>query len=236
VYREKISGAAGRRQQLEKLLRLISEGDVVLMTRLDRLARSTRDLLNILDKIGTAGAQFKSLRETWADTTTPVGKQMITIIGGIAEFERELIRARTGDGIRRAKAAGVQMGEPPKPTKHQHREVLARLNRGETLTDIARSYAVSHMTISRIRRSTQRPSGRRAGSCPSLPRPMMTGGFKTWARGFRRGARSIGMQDKKNRRRCFDLKADMEALAKTLSDVRLIIIDPVSAGRRIGWE
>jgi DNA invertase Pin-like site-specific DNA recombinase len=151
VYREKISGAAGRRPQLEKLLRVISEGDVVLVTRLDRLARSTRDLLNILDKIGKAGAQFKSLRETWADTTTPVGKLMITIIGGIAEFERELIRARTGDGIRRAKAAGVHMGRPSKLTKHQQCEVLARLDRGETLTEIARSYAVSHMTISRVK-------------------------------------------------------------------------------------
>jgi DNA invertase Pin-like site-specific DNA recombinase len=151
VYREKISGVAARRPQLEKLLRVIREGDVVLVTRLDRLARSTRDLLNILDKFGKAGAQFKSLRETWADTTTPVGKLMITIIGGIAEFERELIRARTGDGIRRAKAAGVHMGRPPKLTKHQQREVLARLDRGETLTEIARSYAVSHMTISRIK-------------------------------------------------------------------------------------
>jgi len=151
VYREKISGVAARRPQLEKLLHIIGPGDVVLVTRLDRLARSTRDLLNILDKIGKAGAQFKSLRETWADTTTPVGKLMITIIGGIAEFERELIRARTGDGIRRAKAAGVHMGRPPKLTKHQQREVLARLDRGETLTEIARSYAVSHMTISRIK-------------------------------------------------------------------------------------
>jgi DNA invertase Pin-like site-specific DNA recombinase len=113
------------------LLHIIGPGDVVLVIRLDRLARSTRDLLNILDKIGKADAQFKSLRETWADTTTQVGRLMVTIIGGIAEFERELIRARTGDGIRRAKAAGVHMGRPSKLTKHQQREVLARLARGE---------------------------------------------------------------------------------------------------------
>ena len=152
VYREKISGVAARRPQLEKLLHIIAPGDVVLVTRLDRLARSTRDLLNILDKIGKADAQFKSLRETWADTTTPVGRLMVTIIGGIAEFERELIRARTGDGIRRAKAAGVHMGRPSKLTKHQQREVLARLARGvETLVEIARTYNVSHMTISRLK-------------------------------------------------------------------------------------
>ena len=152
VYRETASGAATNRPQLAKLLRVISEGDVVLVTRLDRLARSTRDLLNILDKISKAGAQFRSLRETWADTTTPAGRLMVTIIGGIAEFERELIRARTGDGIRKAKAAGVHMGRPSKLSKHQQREALTRLARGnETLVEIARSYAVSHMTISRLR-------------------------------------------------------------------------------------
>jgi DNA invertase Pin-like site-specific DNA recombinase len=152
VFREKISGVAARRPQLEKLLHIIGPGDVVLVTRLDRLARSTRDLLNVLDKIGKAEAQFKSLRETWADTTTPVGRLMVTIIGGIAEFERELIRVRTGDGIRRAKAAGVHMGRPSKLTKHQQQEVLARLARGEeTLVEIARTYNVSHMTISRLK-------------------------------------------------------------------------------------
>jgi DNA invertase Pin-like site-specific DNA recombinase len=101
--------------------------------------------LNILDKIGKAGAQFKSLGETWADTTSPAGRLMITIIGGIAEFERELIRARTGDGIKRAKAAGVHMGRPSKLDKHQQREALARLARGdETLVEIARSCRQSH--------------------------------------------------------------------------------------------
>ena len=104
---------------------------------------------------------------------------MVTIIGGIAEFERELIRARTGDGIRRAKAAGVHMGRPPKLTKHQQWEVLARLYQGEeTLVEIARSYAVSHMTISRIKAqyaAAQRAArgvfcpdgrGRHFGLCP----------------------------------------------------------------------
>jgi DNA invertase Pin-like site-specific DNA recombinase len=94
VYREKISGASSNRPQLQKLLHLLGPGDVVLVTRLDRLARSTRDLLNILDRINRAGAQFRSLRETWADTTSPAGRLTITIIGGIAEFERELANRR----------------------------------------------------------------------------------------------------------------------------------------------
>jgi DNA invertase Pin-like site-specific DNA recombinase len=127
---------------------------------------------------GKAGAQFKSLREVWTDTTTPHGRLMVTMLAGIAEFERELIRARTGDGISRAKAAGVHMGRPPKLTKHQRQEVLARLDRGEeTLTEIARSYAVSHMTILAVRDDShalnaliedQRRSRLRVPNTPSL--------------------------------------------------------------------
>jgi DNA invertase Pin-like site-specific DNA recombinase len=88
----------------------LDAGDVLMVTRLDRLARSTRDLLNILDAIGKAGAGFKSLGDTWADTTTPHGRLMLTVLGGLAEFERELILARTGDGRARAKARGVRFG------------------------------------------------------------------------------------------------------------------------------
>ena len=151
VYSEKVSGAKTDRAELAKLLKRLGPGDVLMVTRLDRLARSTRDLLNILHQLGERQVGFKSLADAWADTTTPHGRLLVTMLAGIAEFERELIRARTGDGIRRAKAAGVHMGRPPKLTKHQQREVLARLDRGETLTEIARSYAVSHMTISRIK-------------------------------------------------------------------------------------
>lgn len=152
VYREKISAVAAHRPELAKLLRVVNEGDVLIVTRLDRLARSTRDLLNLLDRIGKAGAGFRSLADPWADTTTPHGRLMLTVIGGIAEFERELIRARTADGIKRAKAAGIHMGRPPKLTKHQQREVLARLAAGtETEAQIGRSYNVSQMTISRLK-------------------------------------------------------------------------------------
>ena len=83
------------------------------MTRLDRLARSTRDLLNILDTVAKAGAGFKSLADAWADTTTAHGRLMLTVLGGLAEFERALIIARTGDGRVRAKARGVRFGRPP---------------------------------------------------------------------------------------------------------------------------
>jgi DNA invertase Pin-like site-specific DNA recombinase len=107
------------------VIKRLDEGDVLLVTRLDRLARSTRDLLNTLDTIAKRGAAFRSLADSWADTTTPHGKLMPTILGGLAEFERELIRARTGEGRKRAKARGVHMGRPPKLTPDQRREAIA---------------------------------------------------------------------------------------------------------------
>jgi DNA invertase Pin-like site-specific DNA recombinase len=150
VYAEKIGGARSDRPQLAKLLKMLCEGDTVVVTRLDRLARSTRDLLNLLDAIAKAGATFKSLADVWADTTTPHGRLMLTVLGGLAEFERELIRARTGEGRERAKARGIHMGRPPKLTPHQRREALERRASGETLVDIARTFNVSHATISRL--------------------------------------------------------------------------------------
>jgi DNA invertase Pin-like site-specific DNA recombinase len=86
----------------------------------------------------------------WADTTTPHGRLMLTVLGGLAEFERELIRARTGEGRAGAKARGVHMGRPPKLTPHQQAEARQRRDNGETLMDIARTYGVSHTTISRL--------------------------------------------------------------------------------------
>jgi len=150
VYAEKISGAKTDRPELAKLLRRLDRGDVLMVTRLDRLARSTRDLLNIIDVIAKAGAGFKSLGDTWADTTTPHGRLMLTVLGGLAEFERELILARTSDGRARAKAKGVRFGRPPSLTAHQRNEAIERLARGEAQADIARSYAVSQSTISRL--------------------------------------------------------------------------------------
>ena len=150
VFREKISGARADRAQLARLLKVLAEGDVVIVTRLDRLARSTRDLLNVLASISDNGAGFRSIGDTWADTTTPHGRLMLTVLGGLAEFERELIRARTGEGRARAKARGVKLGRKPKLTQHQRKEAIARREAGEVLTEIARTYNVSHSTISRL--------------------------------------------------------------------------------------
>jgi DNA invertase Pin-like site-specific DNA recombinase len=133
----------------------LDDGDVVIVTRLDRLARSTRDrdLLNTLAPIGAAKATFRSLHDAWADTTTtPHARLIWRCWPGSPSSERHLIVARTGEGRKRAKARGVLFGRPFKLTPHQHREAITRRDGGdETLTDIVRSYNVSHSTISRLR-------------------------------------------------------------------------------------
>jgi DNA invertase Pin-like site-specific DNA recombinase len=150
IFSEKVSGAVTDRKALAKALKALGTGDILLVTRLDRLARSTRDLLNILDTISKAGAKFRSLADAWADTTTPHGELMITILAGLATFERHLIRARTDEGRKRAQARGVRFGRPLKLSAFQIKEALARREAGEPLTDIGRSYGVSHSTISRL--------------------------------------------------------------------------------------
>ena len=150
VFRETASGAQTDRIQLAKALATLDADDVLMVTRLDRLARSTRDLLNTLGTIADRKAGFRSLGDTWADTTTAHGRLMLTVLGGLAEFEKDLIRARTGEGRARAKARGVKMGRKPKLTPHQMKEAIKRRNAGEPMRDIGKSFNVSHSTISRL--------------------------------------------------------------------------------------
>jgi len=123
---EKASGATIERPALRRLLNRLRCNDVLLVTRLDRLARSTRDLLNTITTISKKGAALRSLADPWADTATPHGRLMLAILGGLAEFERDLIRARTADGRARAQAQGVKLGRRPKLTPIQRTEALAR--------------------------------------------------------------------------------------------------------------
>jgi len=151
VFKETASGAKTDRAQLRSAVKQLGKGDVLMVTRLDRLARSTRDLLNSLAQIADKGAGFRSLSDAWADTTTAHGRLMLTVLGGLAEFERDLIRARTSEGRERAKERGVRMGRKPKLTDHQKGEAIKRRERGdETLAEIGRSYNVSGWTIARL--------------------------------------------------------------------------------------
>jgi DNA invertase Pin-like site-specific DNA recombinase len=150
VFAEKVSGAKTDRAALGRAIAALGAGDTLIVTKLDGLARSTRDLLNTLDAIGNAGAGFRSLADAWADTTTPHGRLMLTVLGGLAEFERHLILARTDEGRKRAQARGVKFGRKRKLTAHQRREAIARREAGEALAEIGRSYNVSHSTISRL--------------------------------------------------------------------------------------
>jgi DNA invertase Pin-like site-specific DNA recombinase len=150
IFAEKISGAYGDRPQLAKAIAALGEGDTLVVCKLDRLARSTRDLLNTLDAIGKGGATFKSLADAWANTDTAHGRLMLTVLGGLAEFERHLILSRTAEGRTRARANGVRFGRKPALTVYQRAEALRRRAAGETLVEIAKSFNVSHMTIARL--------------------------------------------------------------------------------------
>ena len=126
-------------------------GDVMTVTRLDRLARSTFDLFAIVKRIVDAGGQFRSLAEPWADTATSTGRLMIAVLGGLADVERDLIKTRTAEGRNRAKARGQHMGRPPKLTPQQQAEARRRRAAGATLAELAKSYNVGVATISRLR-------------------------------------------------------------------------------------
>jgi len=150
IYREKATGAQADRRELLKMLKALAPGDVVTVTRIDRLARSTFDLFAIVKRIVDAKAQFRSLAEPWADTGTSTGRLMIAVLGGLADVERDLIRTRTAEGRSRAKARGQHMGRPPKLTPQQQKEARRRRAEGATLKELAKSYNVGRSTISRL--------------------------------------------------------------------------------------
>src|SRR5712675_2288896 len=150
IYREKVTGAHSDRRQLPDMPTHLAPGDMVMLTRIDRLARSTFDLFAIVKQIVDAKAQFRSLAEPWADTGTSTGRLMLAVLGGLADVERDLIRARTAEGRSRAKAQGQHMGRPPALTPAQQKEAIRRRAQGATLDELARSYNVSRATISRL--------------------------------------------------------------------------------------
>ncbi len=150
IFREKATGARADRRELLQMLKHIAAGDVVMVTRIDRLARSTFDLFAIVKQITDAGALFRSLAEPWADTGTSTGRLMLAVLGGLADVERDLIRTRTAEGRSRAKARGQHMGRPPALTPQQQDEARQRRAEGATLKELALSYNVGISTIARL--------------------------------------------------------------------------------------
>ncbi len=158
IYREKVTGAHNDRRELLKILKHLAAGDVVTVTRIDRLARSTFDLFAIVKQIVDAKAQFRSLAEPWADTGTSTGRLMLAVLGGLADVERDLIRTRTAEGRSRAQKRGQRMGRKPKLTEEQQAEARKRRTEGATLVELAHSYGVGKSTISRLTVSRTRPA------------------------------------------------------------------------------
>jgi DNA invertase Pin-like site-specific DNA recombinase len=153
IYSEKASGkSTNGRPELAKLVKALLPGDVVTVTKLDRIARSSRDLHNIIGDLKERGVGFVSLGDSWCDTTSDVGRLLLAIMGGIAEFERSLIRQRCQAGIERAKAKGTQFGRPNVLDNGQRRKIAERYAAGETMAELAREYECGEATIWRALR------------------------------------------------------------------------------------
>ena len=148
IFSEKASGkSTNGRPEFARLMKAVKHGDVVTVVKLDRLARSSRDLQNILHELDEVGCGFVSIGESWCDTTTDVGRLVMTIMGGIAEFERSLIRKRCEEGIQRAKRKGTKFGRPTALDPSQRRRVAERYTAGETMAELAREYECGEATI-----------------------------------------------------------------------------------------
>ncbi len=150
LFEEKISGAARNRPKLEKLIDQLRKGDVLVVTRLDRLARSTSELLRIAERITEKKAGLQSLDEPWADTTSPSGRMIMTVFAGIAEFERTLILSRTQEGRLAAQARGVAFGRPKKMLPDQQELARELVRDGKSISAVARTFNVHPATIYRV--------------------------------------------------------------------------------------
>ena len=156
IFQEKVSGAHRQRPELAKMVEQLRDGDTIIVWKLDRLARSTRDLLEISDVIAQAGAGLKSLSEPWADTTTPAGRMVLTVFAGLAEFERELIRERTGAGRIAAMKRGVRFGRPARLQPDQAALAKRLLEEGKSAKEVAKTFSVNRSTIYRAIATTLR--------------------------------------------------------------------------------
>ena len=153
IYQEKVSGVGRTRPEFEKMMQQIRKDDVLIIWRLDRLARSTKTLLETVEQLRDRGASFKSMEEPWADTTSATGRLVMTFFAGLAEFERDLIRDRTEAGRRDALSRGVQFGRPSKLTDEQLKLARKLLKQGESIRYVADMLGVHFTTLYRYLRA-----------------------------------------------------------------------------------
>jgi DNA invertase Pin-like site-specific DNA recombinase len=158
LYEEKILGATRQRPALERLLQEMRTDDILVITRLDRLARSTAELLRIAAVIVEKNGGLQSLEEPWADTTTPAGRMVLTMFSGVAEFERALIRHRTDEGRQGARRRGVSFGRPQKLRPDQKTLALTLVQEGRSISEVARTFNVHPATIHRCLNAAQAAS------------------------------------------------------------------------------
>jgi len=149
IFQEKVSGARRERPEFLKMLEHLRDGDTIVIWKLDRLARSTRNLLEISDTLSQAGVGLKSLSEPWADTTSPAGRMVLTVFAGLAEFERELIKERTGTGRRAAMKRGVRFGRPAKLDTEKAQLAARLIAEGRPVKEVAKAFGVHKATIYR---------------------------------------------------------------------------------------
>jgi DNA invertase Pin-like site-specific DNA recombinase len=156
IYREKASGGRWDRPELHRLLDQLRKRDVLVVWKLDRLSRSLRDVLTIMERLARAKVGFRSLTEA-IDTTTPAGRMMMQMVGAFAEFERAMLRERTKAGMDAARREGRIGGRPPKLTAQQRAEIRRMVSRGrKTAAQAARLFSVHPATISRLLSQTRR--------------------------------------------------------------------------------
>jgi DNA invertase Pin-like site-specific DNA recombinase len=150
IFEDTASGGNAERPNLDRLFEQLREGDVLVVYKLDRLTRSLRHLLNLLDRLKNIGARFRSLSEN-LDTTTPSGNAMMQMIGVFAEFERALLRERTRDGLAEARAKGHHPGRPPKLSKEKRCEIVRLVQTGQkTAAECSRLFEISEPSVSRL--------------------------------------------------------------------------------------
>ena len=147
IFQEKFTGTRKDRPELLRMMDMLREGDTVIICELTRLSRSVKDLFDLVEQVEKAGANIKSLKEPWLDTTTPQGRLLFTIFSGVSQFERELIRERTMEGLASARARGRMGGRPGKDKKIVEQALTLYDSKAYSVDEISKTTGISRATL-----------------------------------------------------------------------------------------